>query len=269
MNFKGFQNTIRAYEESDVVAGVQRYLQKYGYLNAGFKLELLDDPTQEALREFQRRRQIQENGEINIDTIRKMMEPRCGMKDIAQRLLDIGDNDGSASSGCSYKGFKKLTYGFRNFDAGTHLDEELIKSIISEAFLKWEAIIEIPFVGPSPVTASDFSIGWYKRMHKINDIPCNNFDNTGGDIGHAFPPAPCSPKLAGECHFDADESWEAITSGGVLNLNIVALHEIGHLLGLVGHSDTIGDVMHSDYQFMGANLKPNDKAWIRKLYKMD
>nr|GEW01385.1 metallopeptidase, catalytic domain-containing protein [Tanacetum cinerariifolium] len=77
-------------------------------------------------------------------------------------------------------------------------------------------------------------ITFQKQNHGDGD----DFDGPNGILAHAFSPTD------GRLHFDADETW-SVGPGPVPNVTdfkSVALHEIGHLLGL-GHSQYQDAVM--------------------------
>lgn len=88
------------------------------------------------------------------------------------------------------------------------------------------------------------------------------FDGVGRVLAHTFYPAPPNAEpIAGDMHFDDDETWRV---GASIDLFSVALHEAGHALGL-GHSDQPGAVMYPYYR-MTATLNSDDIAGIRALY---
>jgi hypothetical protein len=85
---------------------------------------------------------------------------------------------------------------------------------------------------------------------------------TNGVLAHTFYPAPINPEsIAGDMHLNLDENWNI---GGDIDIYSVALHELGHAIGL-GHSDNPGDVMYPYYR-RGATLSANDIGAAVALY---
>jgi hypothetical protein len=84
----------------------------------------------------------------------------------------------------------------------------------------------------------------------------HNFDGKHGTLAHAYPP---SGHLAGDIHFDAAENWNID-----YDLFSVALHEIGHSLGLA-HSNFYSSVMYANYR-QNTQLHWDDRKGVTALY---
>jgi len=87
------------------------------------------------------------------------------------------------------------------------------------------------------------------------------FDGPGGVLAHAF-----YPRFGGDIHFDDDEMYTSASSKGI-NLLQVAVHEIGHSLGL-GHSNVRGAIMFPSYTGYDRNFKlhHDDIEGMRVIY---
>jgi len=86
------------------------------------------------------------------------------------------------------------------------------------------------------------------------------FDGQGGALAHAFYPED------GRIHFDEDETF-TLKSGSGTNLLWVALHEIGHVLGL-DHTNVKDAIMYPIYShdIQAVKLHSDDIAGMQYLY---
>ncbi|MCU1336903.1 MAG: peptidase and matrixin and adamalysin [Bryobacterales bacterium] len=130
---------------------------------------------------------------------------------------------------------------------------------ILRAMAEWAKVIQLTWQpGASSVGNRTVNVLFATGAHG-DDFP---FDGPGGVIAHTFYPFPPNPEpLAGDVHFDDSESWHV---GANVDLFSVALHELGHALGL-GHSDNPNDVMYP-YLKIVSGLADGDKAAILTLY---
>jgi len=127
------------------------------------------------------------------------------------------------------------------------------------ALAEWSEYVQVSFVpAASALATRTISILFASGAHG-DPYP---FDGPSRVLAHTFYPAPPNPEpIAGDMHFDDDESWAI---GEDVDVFSVALHEAGHALGL-GHSDLPGTVMYPYYRRVTA-LTPDDIAAIRELY---
>ncbi|OWK17684.1 MMP12, partial [Cervus elaphus hippelaphus] len=89
------------------------------------------------------------------------------------------------------------------------------------------------------------------------------FDGPWGILAHAFAPG---AGLGGDAHFDEAETWTKSRKGP--NLFLVAVHEIGHSLGL-GHSSDTSAIMFPSYRdidYKIFRLSADDIHGIQSLY---
>ncbi len=87
------------------------------------------------------------------------------------------------------------------------------------------------------------------------------FYGPGGYVAVGYYPFPQFGELAGDLHFDVSEAW---TDGG-LDIETVALHEIGHCLGL-GHCRNTASIMWPAYKRSQRQITPEDQAELVRQY---
>ena len=154
-------------------------------------------------------------------------------------------------------GATTLTYVFQYVTA--QLAAGVPQSEIVRAMAEWSKVVQITWQpGTDPLGNRTVNIFWATYAHG-DGFP---FDGPGGVVAHTFYPSPPNAEpLAGDMHFDDSESWHVGTQVDVFS---VALHELGHALGL-GHSDNPNDVMYP-YLKIVTGLADGDKTAILGLY---
>jgi len=241
----------------DEVEKVQKFLRHYGYLSGPVEKKRLDDATQAALRLFQARMKIPVTGTLDPVTAKTMEMPRCGVPDLPKRRTASGD---FVLSGCSYEArFRFLTFAFLNGTGDLAGDQE--NAPVRRAFNTWQNEIPIDFREVGPANNPNVPISWAVGDHG-DGFP---FDGAGNVLADAFFPPPCGGARAGSCHFDDAELWALSDGFNQFDIETVALHEIGHLLGL-DHSTVPGSVMFPTYNGERRTLSADDLAGIRQLY---
>ncbi|KKK85244.1 hypothetical protein LCGC14_2775250, partial [marine sediment metagenome] len=141
--------------------------------------------------------------------------------------------------------------------AGTAEKTEILRAM--DLWSKYADITWSPAAGAGENTSVD--IGWYTGAHGDGHA----FDGPGGVLAHAFYPTN-SETIAGDMHFDEDETW---TTGYLADRNVfyIAVHELGHSVG-IDHSGDDKAVMAPVYYggTIGDALPPDDISAIRALY---
>ncbi|MGX8903867.1 matrixin family metalloprotease [Streptomyces netropsis] len=254
----GLEHATRGAEDPELVK-VQEYLSRYGYLRDSGQRGLLDDATSDALTTFQRFFGLEETGEVDRATIEAMEKPRCGVPDTrsVERVLD-GDSAEFVLRGCKYEQ-QNLTYRFFNDTPDITAEDE--RGSVGNAFDTWaRALFDMGFEATTSSDA-DFAVGWASGSHGDG----SGFDGIGRTLAHAFFPPPCGGAHAGALHFDDAEKWSTTGGGMTFDTETVALHEIGHLLGL-DHSQVATAVMAPTYSGVHRTLSQDDIDGIRTLY---
>ncbi|XP_053574750.1 matrix metalloproteinase-21 [Bombina bombina] len=109
------------------------------------------------------------------------------------------------------------------------------RKVLALAFRMWSEVIPLQFEEDLTGDNIDIRIGFGTGQH----LGCSQaFDGVGQQFAHAW--------YLGDIHFDDDEHFTASTSEQGISLLKVAVHEIGHALGLP-HINHLGSVMQPNY----------------------
>ena len=159
-----------------------------------------------------------------------------------------------------YLSFQNLTYAIENFSSG--LRREDIENTIEKALQMWSNVSQLTFTRvTAPGEKADINLKFVTGYHGDR----NPTDGPGMELAHAFSPFN-NLGLAGDVHFDDDETF-TVNGGDGVDLLWVAVHELGHSLGL-DHTYQPDSVMLPVYTGYVPNLKlgKDDIDGIQHLY---
>ncbi|KAF2316189.1 hypothetical protein GH714_041530 [Hevea brasiliensis] len=271
-----FLKHLQGCHKGDKLKGIHKlktYLEHFGYLNNKNKSQAnnddFDDLLESALKTYQLNYHLKVTGTLDSKTVSKMMMPRCGVPDIINgntRMTSGKKNQRHSSTSFHtvshytfFPGSPKwppskysLTYGFLPQTPSRAMDP------VAKALQTWAANTHFRFARVQGYTTADIKIGFYRGNHGDG----SSFDGRGGILAHAFAPQD------GRFHYDADETWAVGATPGAHDLETVALHEIGHLLGL-GHSSVEAAIMFARISSGSTKgLHSGDIQGIRALYNV-
>ncbi|PON47482.1 Peptidase M10A [Parasponia andersonii] len=293
-----FLKDLQGSKKGDKVQGIRdlkNYLQRFGYLTPTKTTQIqtqsnladdrrrkddndddFDDVLESAIKTYQTNYNLEPTGTLDPKTLFNMMKSRCGVADIVNnktrmhsgRIINAnnnknhGGNNHNLHTVSHYALFpgkpkwpaskSRLTYRFL---PGTPSNA---MAAVGRAFNTWASNTHFRFIRAQESSKTDIVVGFAKRDHGDGDP----FDGAGGLLAHAFSPTD------GRLHFDADEPWAIGAVPEAFDVETVALHEIGHLLGLL-HSSIEGAIMYPQIAAGSTKgLHEDDIQGMRALYNL-
>lgn len=283
-SFQNFTGCRRG-NSYDGLAKLKNYFHEFGYIpkppsSSSNFTDDFDDDLESAIKKYQKNFNLNVTGQLDNSTLRQIVRPRCGVADIINGTTSMNsgkENSSAASSSTSLKfhtvshytyfdgtprwpdGTQTLTYSFL---PANNLSDD-VKNVFATAFDRWSEVTTLSFTEATSYETADITIGFYSGDHGDGEP----FDGVLGTLAHAFSPT------NGRFHLDAAENW--VVSGDVtksslstaVDLESVAIHEIGHILGL-GHSSVEEAIMYPTIsaRTRKVNLADDDINGIQNLY---
>jgi len=167
-----------------------------------------------------------------------------------------------------------ITYFFENGTAAIPGDQE--QAAVRAAMQTWEIVSNVRFMEVCNINDADLRISW---ADIDGPLRCEGGFSVGGVFGRACPAptalAACTAVglAPGDVEFDEDENWVTTGAnfngcGGTVDLQTIAVHELGHSLGIAHTDQPDNDIVMRPFQFTG-ELRPldwDDRLAVRSLY---
>ncbi|KAJ7971105.1 Metalloendoproteinase 1-MMP [Quillaja saponaria] len=254
-NLEGSQKGLTAKGIQDV----KNYLRTYEYLEdnniVNCDNDHFDDSLEIALKKFQVFYKLDVTGKLDSGTIKQMNTPRCGISD--KDLTTVGN----VLRYSFFPGLPRwplatkshLLYSLDVITNAPAVSLEIMRYVSTEAFNQWASVTSFTFEETAGDIGGDLYLGFmpFDGPHKL--------------IAYSYSPP------NGTLHFDVADKFSADEPPAKTDFDFigVALHEIGHLLGLQ-HSTEESAIMYA-YITPGVNkhsLSQDDIDGIHTLYSL-
>ncbi|XP_057486757.1 metalloendoproteinase 2-MMP-like [Actinidia eriantha] len=255
---------------------LKTYLEHFGYLNhlhsqnqTHANDDDFDDLLESAIKTYQLNYHLKATGTLDAQTVFQMTAPRCGVPDIidSTSLMRAGKKRHHHSHNTLYtvSHYSFFQGNLRWPPSQTHLTYGFLPdttpqaiSAVTRAFNQWASATHFTFSQAQVYANANMKISFHRRDHGDG----HPFEGPGGTLAHAWAPRD------GRFHYDSEESWSVGAVRGSYDLETVALHEIGHLLGL-DHSSVQNAIMFPTiFSGVTKGLHGDDIQGIKILYNV-
>lgn len=226
-----------------------RYLSDYYdfKLEKSTKMKASDEYMENKIQEMQQFLGLKVTGRLDASTLDVMRTPRCGVPDV---------HHFTTMQGRPVWRKQLITYRINNYTPDMRPAD--VDYAIQKAFQVWSDVTPLKF---RKINAGEADIMILFACGAHGDM--SPFGCRGGVLAHAFGPG---THIGGDAHFNEAETWTESYRG--TNLFLVAVHELGHSLGL-GHSKDRKAIMFPSYRYVDPNtfqLSADDIRGIQSLY---
>ncbi|XP_028769532.1 metalloendoproteinase 1 [Neltuma alba] len=236
---------------------VKDYFGLFGFLDSALNANSTDEFTadlESAIEFFQKTFLLNVTGQPDNSTVSMITLPRCGLPDVINVSSTSPANHTTSFAKWWSEGKKELTYAFSpQNETGIFM-----RDLFAGAFRRWSEVTRLNFTETTSFNESDIQITF------------SSVDGNLGVVGGAWVD---NTTRNWDVVLDSDEKWvfprENMTGDNELDLESVAMHQIGHVLGL-NHSAMQGAVMYPFFVPSKNNRKvdfaKDDLDKIRQLY---